>query len=42
MWEDDIIIDLRRIGWSGTKWINLAQYRDLWRAVMNAVMNLQD
>jgi hypothetical protein len=40
-WEDVIKIDLREIGWVGVEWIHLAQDRDRWRAVVNAVMNLR-
>jgi hypothetical protein len=36
-----IKMDIREVGWSGMEWINLAQDRDRWRAVVNAVMNLQ-
>jgi hypothetical protein len=39
-WEDNIKMDLREVGW-GMDWINLAQDRDRWRAVVNAVMNLR-
>jgi hypothetical protein len=38
-WEDDII-DLRETG-RGVYWINLAQDRDQWRALVNTVMNLR-
>ena len=38
-WEDNIKIDFRRSGEEGTDWIDLAQDRDRWRAVVNAVMN---
>jgi hypothetical protein len=38
-WEDGIKMDLREIGWMGVEWIHLAQYRDRWRAVVNAMMN---
>jgi hypothetical protein len=38
-WEDGIKMDLREIGWGGVEWIHLAQDRDRWRAVVNAVMN---
>jgi hypothetical protein len=31
----------RETGWSGMDWIGLAQDRDQWRALVNAVMNLQ-
>jgi hypothetical protein len=39
-WEDGIKMDLRETGWGGVEWIHLAQDRDLWRALVNAVMNL--
>jgi hypothetical protein len=32
---------LGKIGWSGVDWIGLTQARDKWRALVNAVMNLQ-
>jgi hypothetical protein len=32
-------MDLREIGLDGMDWIDLAQDRDLWRAVVNMVMN---
>jgi hypothetical protein len=34
-------MDLREIGWDGIDWIELAQDRDKWRALVNTVMNLQ-
>jgi hypothetical protein len=37
---DNIKKDLREIGWDGTEWIDLAQDKDQWRAVVNTVMNL--
>jgi hypothetical protein len=40
-WEDGIRIDLREIGWESVNWIQLAQDRDRWRAVVNTVMNLR-
>jgi hypothetical protein len=40
-WEDGIRMDLREIGCGGVEWIHLAQGRDRWRAVVNAVMNLR-
>jgi hypothetical protein len=39
-WEDNIKMDLRKYGW-GIEWIDVAQDRDRWRAVVNAVMNLR-
>jgi len=40
-WEDNIKIDLQEVGCEGVDWIELAQDRDRWRAVVNAVMNLR-
>jgi hypothetical protein len=34
-------MDLREIGWGGVEWIHLAQDRDLWWALVSAVVNLQ-
>jgi hypothetical protein len=39
-WVKNIKIDLRGIGWGGVVSIDLAQDRDKWRALVNAVMNL--
>jgi len=42
-WEDNIEIDLKEAGyvrWTGD-WIKLAQDRDRWRVLVNAVMNLR-
>jgi hypothetical protein len=39
-WEDNIRMDLREIGWGGMDWIDLAEDRDQWRALVNTVMNL--
>jgi hypothetical protein len=40
-WEDGIRMNLREIGWGTLDWIQLAQDRDRWRAVVNTVMNLR-
>jgi hypothetical protein len=40
-WVDNIKMVLREIGWTGMDSIDLAQDRDQWRALVNAVMNLQ-
>jgi hypothetical protein len=37
----NIKMDLLEIGWSGVDWIGLAQDRDKWKALVNAVMNLR-
>jgi hypothetical protein len=39
-WMDNIKTDLREIGWVGMNWIELAQDRDQWRALVNTEMNL--
>ena len=41
IWEDNIKMDLRKVGWRCMEWINLAEDRDRWRALVNAVMNLR-
>jgi hypothetical protein len=40
-WEDNIKMDLLEVGCGGMDWIELAQDRDRWWALVNAVMNLQ-
>jgi hypothetical protein len=40
-WEDNIKMYLREIGFGDVHWINLAQDRDRWRALVNTVMNLR-
>jgi hypothetical protein len=40
-WEDNIRMDLREIGWGGMDWIDLAQDRVQWRALVSTVMNLR-
>jgi hypothetical protein len=45
MWPHFLFIsrkyDLREIGWDGMDWLDLAQDRDQWRALVNTVMNLR-
>jgi hypothetical protein len=40
-WEDNIKMDLQEVGGGGMDWIELAQDRERWRALLNAVMNLR-
>ena len=40
-WEDNIKMDLKEVGCGGVDWIELAQDRDRWRALVKAVMNLR-
>ena len=40
-WEDNIKMDLQEMGCGGMDWIELAQDRDRWQALVNAVMNLR-
>jgi hypothetical protein len=39
--EDSINVDLQKVGSGGMDWIELAQDRDRWRVLMNAVMILR-
>ena len=40
-WEDNIKMDLQEAGSGGMDWIDLAQDRDRWLGLVNAVMNLR-
>ena len=41
-WEDNIKMDFQEVVCRGMDWIELAQDRDMWRALVNAVMKLRD
>jgi hypothetical protein len=40
-WVDNIRMDLGEVGWGDVDWIDLAQDRNTWRAVVNSVLNLR-
>ena len=40
-WEDNIRMDLEEIGINAGNWVDSAQDRDYWRALVNAALNLQ-
>jgi hypothetical protein len=40
-WEDHIMMDLQKVKCGGMNWIQLAQDKDSWRAIVNEVMNFR-
>ena len=40
-WEDNIRMDLEEIGMNAGNWVDSAQDRNYWRALVNATLNLQ-
>jgi hypothetical protein len=40
-WEDNIKIELQEVGCGGMDWIELAQDKDRWRVLVNAIMYLR-
>jgi hypothetical protein len=41
IWEDNTELDVQVVEWEGVDWIYLAQDRDRWRALVNALLNLR-
>jgi hypothetical protein len=41
IWDDNTKMDCREIGWDGVDWIDLAQDRVQWRALVSTAMNLR-
>ena len=40
-WEDNIKMNLQDMGWGSMDWMDFSQNMDMWRALVNAVMNLR-
>jgi hypothetical protein len=40
IWEDNVMVDPRKIGWCGMNWIDLAHDSDLQRVLVHTVINL--
>ena len=40
-WEGNIKMDVQEVGWGDMEWLDLAQDRDRWRALVKVVMNLR-
>jgi hypothetical protein len=40
-WVDNIRMDLGEVGWGDVDWIDLAEDRNRWRALVNSVLNLR-
>jgi hypothetical protein len=40
-WEDNIMVDLQEVECGSVDWVELAEDRDRWRALVNAVLNLR-
>jgi len=39
-WEDNSKMDLQEVEWGGMDWFDMAQDRNRWQALVNAVMNI--
>jgi hypothetical protein len=40
-WVENIKMDFRETEWDGVDWIDMAQYGDQWRALVNTVLYLR-
>jgi len=40
-WEDNVKMDLQEVGCGGMDWIEVAQDRNRWRVILNAVISLR-
>jgi hypothetical protein len=40
-WEDNMKMELQEVGYGGMDWIELAQDRDRWQALVNVVVNVR-
>jgi hypothetical protein len=40
-WVDNIRMDLGEVGWGDVYWIGLAEDRNMWRALVNSILNLR-
>ena len=40
-WEDNVKMDLQEVGWGCGDWMELAQDRERWRALVNTVRNFR-
>ena len=40
-WEDNTKMDIQEVGYRGMDWFELAEDRDRWRALVNAVMEIR-
>ena len=39
-WDENIKMDIQKIGWADMDWIDQAEDRDRWQVLVNVVVNL--